>query len=418
MPRKSAKRSADREPVTLRPAATAMALAVTLALGSVALTPNAAATEGSTVPGASNYDLHNARADMGGAVYVMTNDPDANEILVFARERDGELRAMPNATVSTGGSGGGDNAPVDPLGSQNSLVYSDHLNMLFAVNAGDNTIAAFDTSGPGLKPRLVALVSSGGYLPVSVAVNEDLLYVLNAGGTGTVTTFAVGPDGQLSEVGSLDLGLANGTSIPFNNIFAPGQVGVDRLARRLVVVNAGGQEVLVSDLDDDGIPTGALVSTPTTGIAPFAFAKTPYGSILVAEAGSGSVSAFDPPVSGMPMTPTANSVSTTQAASCWIVSNANGFAYVANTGSDTISQYGYTRTGGLELINAAAAMAAGAPTDMTLANHGAFLYSLDAGAGAISGFAVDPENGELSPVETEGGLPAAAGLQGIAARDF
>ena len=52
-----------------------------------------------------------------------------------------------------------------------------------------------------------------------------------------------------------------------------------------------------------------------------------------------------------------------------------------------------------------------------LAADGKFLYTLDAAAGAISGFAVDAATGALTAVETETGLPAAAGIQGIAARD-
>ncbi len=96
----------------------------------------------------------------------------------------------------------------------------------------------------------------------------------------------------------------------------------------------------------------------------------------------------------------------------------NGFAYVSNTASNTLSLYGYTRTGSLALVEPIAATTGGAPIDLTLANDGAFLYSLDAASGEISGFAVDADTGALTPVETETGLPAAAGLQGIASRDF
>lgn len=43
---------------------------------------------------------------------------------------------------------------------------------------------------------------------------------------------------------------------------------------------------------------------------------------------------------------------------------------------------------------------------------------LIAGSGQIAGFFVDPVNGALAKVNTQVGLPANAGAQGIAARDF
>lgn len=356
--------------------------------------------------------------DKGGVVYVMSNDDAGNQVLVFARARNGRLTAVPQAGVATGGAGAASNAPVDPLGSQNALVYDESHGFLFAVNAGDNTLTVFDADGPGWRPRRTALVDSGGLIPVSLAVSDNLLYVLNAGGSGNVTTFLIGPKGGLSKLGSLDLGLANGATIPFNNVLAPGQVGVDTLARRLIVTNGGGQELLATELDDAGLPVDALVSTPTTGVVPFSFDTTRFGGVLVAEAGSGSVSAFEPGTTGQPLTTTAASVVNGQAASCWIVVHDNGFAYVSNTASDSVSLYAYTRNGALELVDDVAATTGVAPTDMTLAGGGRFLYTLDAGSGEISGYRIDGGDGALTSVEVEGGLPAAAGIQGIAARDF
>jgi len=364
-------------------------------------------------------EAHFGRHDLGGAVYVMTNGAAGNEILVYLRDRQGRLQPMSSSTESTGGLGGSDNAAIDPLGSQGALVYDDGAQMLFAVNAGDNTIAALDVRGYGLKPALRTVVPSGGYLPVSVAVSENRLYVLNAGGTGAVATFEIGMGGELTQIGSLDLGLAPvATEIPFDRVGAPNQVGVDALARHLIVAHAGGREVLTVQLDDDGVPAGPITSTTTPGIAPFAFDVTRYGTVIVAEAGSGSVSAFDPPSGDDELAATASAVATGQAATCWIVVHDDGYVYVSNTGSSTLGAYTWTRTGHLELVAGAAAAGGDAPIDLTFANGGGFLYSLDAASGSVSGFAISPTDGSLELVETQGGLPAFAGLQGIAARDF
>jgi len=361
-----------------------------------------------------------AAADLGGVVYAMTNADEGNEILVYKRDRSGRLHPKQSATTPTGGAGAASNAPVDPLGSQNALVYDTGVGMLFAVNTGDNTVTAFDTGPSGLRLQRRALVSSGGSLPVSVAVSENRLYVLNAGGSGSVATFEIGEQGQLTQIGVLGLGLlpSYGDEVPFDRVNAPSQVGIDALARHLLVIHAGGQEVLVAELDDGGVPTSPLVSTSAPDPVPFAFAVNRYGSTLLASA-SGFVSAFDPP-SGGALDLTAD-VSTSQAATCWLVISDNGYAYVSNTGSNTLSRVGYSRTGGLmaaEIAVDVSLTGGAAPIDMTLAGAGAFLYTLDGASGTISGFAVDPENGELAHVETQDGLPAMAGIQGIAARDL
>jgi DNA-binding beta-propeller fold protein YncE len=359
------------------------------------------------------------RVDRGGVLYAMTNAASGNQVLVFLRDQRGRLQAVPRATTSTGGLGGSVTAAVDPLGSQGSLVYDAGSDALFAVNAGDNTVTALDTGVFGFPLHAQARVASGGFIPVSVAVSGDLLYVLNAGGTGAVATFAIGEHGTLTQIGSLDLHLPPAaTAPPFDQVAAPGQVGVDALARHLIVTHAGGQELLVAELDDDGAPIGPIVSTRTPGAGTFSFGITRYGSLLVAEAASASVSAFDPPAGLLPLTATASAVGTGQSATCWIIVHDGGFAFVANTASSTLSQYRYTRTGHLELERAVAASTGAAPTDLTFAAGGGFLYSLDAGSGEISGFAIDRESGALTPVETQSGLPAAAGIQGIASRDF
>jgi 6-phosphogluconolactonase (cycloisomerase 2 family) len=354
--------------------------------------------------------------DRGGAVYVMANQPEGNEILVFKRDTRGELTFFRSLSTATGGLGGGDNAPADPLGSQGSLTFDQDSNALIAVNAGDDSISVIDVGRTGLKLDVTDKVSSGGNIPVSTAVSEGMVYVLNAGGEGIVTTFAL-EDGKLKERGRLSLGLNNSQTIPFNNVFAPGQVGVDALNRHLMVVNASGQEMLTVDLDEQGVPVGSFTSTSTPGVVPFAFATTRFGATLVAEAGSGSVTSFDFPQLDNTLSPISSLVGTGQAAACWVVLHDNGFAYVSNTASNTISSFSVDRLGQVELLEGVAGETEAAPTDMAFANDQGFLYSVDAAAGVISAFQVNPDTGALTLVEQESGLPAAQGIQGIASFD-
>src|SRR5437763_627692 len=82
-----------------------------------------------------------------GAVYVMTNQAAGNSIMVFHRDAAGML-AFAGAFAS-GGNGVGTGA--DPLGSQGAVVLSEDERLLFAVNAGSNSLAVFAVAGDQLK---------------------------------------------------------------------------------------------------------------------------------------------------------------------------------------------------------------------------------------------------------------------------
>ena len=59
------------------------------------------------------------------------------------------------------------------------LAYDPDSALLYAVNAGSNTVSVFSAHGDDLSLRQV--VGSGGVFPVSVAVHGNLMfYVLNA----------------------------------------------------------------------------------------------------------------------------------------------------------------------------------------------------------------------------------------------
>src|SRR5688572_21637664 len=140
-----------------------------------ALTATAAIAAGSIASAAGEETAGRDSNDWlrgGGVVYTMDNAATGNSILVFARDRAGRLHPIRGAAAGTGGAGAANNAAVDPLGSQNSLVYDAALDMLFAVNAGDNTVTAFHTGQRGVRLRRADRDASGGLIPVSLAVSE------------------------------------------------------------------------------------------------------------------------------------------------------------------------------------------------------------------------------------------------------
>src|ERR1700741_4670185 len=121
-----------------------------------------------------------------GAVFVMTNNVDRNEIISFQRAADGSLRER--RRFATGGRGTG--GLTDPLESQGSLTLSqDHL-WLFAVNGGSGEVSVLSVEGSRL--QLADKQASGGSEPNAVAQHGNLVYVLNVGGSSNVVGFRFG----------------------------------------------------------------------------------------------------------------------------------------------------------------------------------------------------------------------------------
>ena len=96
-----------------------------------------------TLPGGG---LAQNASHKSGAVFVMTNAADRNQIIAYSRALDGTLQEVHR--FDTGGRGSGGN--TDPLGSQGSLILSQDGSMLFAVNAGSGDISAFQVFGSTL----------------------------------------------------------------------------------------------------------------------------------------------------------------------------------------------------------------------------------------------------------------------------
>src|SRR5262249_26363716 len=90
----------------------------------------------------------NAQNDhAAGAVFVMTNATDSNEIISYQRADDGSLRQRHRFATGGRGSGG----TTDPLGSQGSLILTSNRSFLLAANAGSGEISVFRVRGAALE---------------------------------------------------------------------------------------------------------------------------------------------------------------------------------------------------------------------------------------------------------------------------
>jgi DNA-binding beta-propeller fold protein YncE len=146
---------------------------------------------------------------------------------------------------------------VDHTASQGALTYDPLHSLLYAVNAGSNTVSVFAVRGDRLALRRV--VSSGGTFPVSVAVRGDLVYVLNALNGGSLQGYRVVGGGFLIPLpgSSRALGLNPGATPQFTN--TPGQVAFTPDGTQLIVTTKANG----NDIDVFGVrPGGRLSAAP------------------------------------------------------------------------------------------------------------------------------------------------------------
>src|SRR5918996_2277496 len=344
-----------------------------------------------------------------GAVYVLTNQVE-NAVAVFRRTPDGHLTAA--GEFSTGGAGDPvakpPVPPVDPLGSQGALVFGPGNQFLFAVNAGSNQISVLRVSRSGLD--LVDVVDSGGVRPISLTVHENLLYVLNEGGTPNITGFTIGDDGTLTPLPDSTQPLIGGTGAD------PAQVSFNNDGTLLVVTEKLGNRLDTYTVDANGLAS-APIDNASSGMTPFGFSFNSDDFLIVSEAFGGAAnqsaaSSYSSDPAGV-LSVITGSLHNNQTASCWVVIPNNGtLAIVSNTGSGTISTYNIDANGMLTLANAVAADLGpmSAPRDMALSVNGRFLFVQTEGGVSVAIFRVET-NGSLTPVDTVGGLPF--GAQGI-----
>jgi 6-phosphogluconolactonase (cycloisomerase 2 family) len=340
------------------------------------------------------------------AVYALTNDSTGNHLAVFARDDHGML--TPVAMVPTGGAGTGQDTH-----SQGGLAFSDSRRFLFAVNSGDNTITVFALTPDGPVP--VQRVDSGGQLPVSVAVRDDLLYVLNAGsvagGVDNIAGFKVGPRGFLSPL--------RHSSRPLSAAMTgPAQVGFSHDGDVLIVTERNTNRITTYELDDDGRP-GPPQPMASAGAVPFGFQVNRQGFLIVSEAGGGAngpaASSYRVNDEGTLRVISA-SVPTHGAAPCWIGVTADGqHAYSGNTGSGTITGYTVGDQGTLTRLstNGGIFHTGGAtPTELAILRS-QVLYVLNRGSGGIGVFQISADGSLVMIQNLQGVLPATTFANGL-----
>jgi len=372
------------------------ALATAAASASFAVSAAAVPASASAVgfPGASR------------AVFVQTDNTAGNHVVAYQRAADGTL--SPAGSYATGGLGGIlAGSVVDHTASQGSLTYDPVHALLYAVNAGSDSVSVFAVSGDRLALRQV--VSSGGAFPVSVAVRGNLVYVLNALGGGSVQGFRVVGGGFLARIpgSGRSLGLDPNATPQFTN--TPGQVAFSPDGTQLIVTTkANGNDIDVFGVRFDGTLSAAPVVNSEPGTVPFAISFDTSGHLVIAEAGPNAVATFALSRGGT--VSLLSAVATGQAATCW-VTPAGSFLFASNAGGASESGFTASASGQLTLIGNTATDTG--TVDASSAAGGRFLYVQTGGAGIVDEFAVSA-GGSLTKIGSVT-VPGAVGGEGIVA---
>ncbi|MDE3164931.1 MAG: beta-propeller fold lactonase family protein [Acidobacteriota bacterium] len=341
--------------------------------------------------------------DGAGAVYTLSNQPGGNRVVAFRRDPGGSLTPM--GTYPTGGAGMG--SGVDPLGSQGAVVLDGGGRLLFAVNAGSDSVSTFAADEDGLE--LLNVAPSGGAMPVSVTVHGDVVYVLNAGGTPNVAGFTIDRrSNQLVPLPGSQRALSGGAAAK------PAEVAFTPDGSVLLVTEKGAQTIDSYLVGSHGYLTGP-VANHSSGPVPFGFDFAHRGIVAVSEAGDSALSTYRVGDDGQ-LQPISGSVPNGQTAVCWaVVTNDGRFAYTINAATASVSSYRIAPDGTAALLEPVAASAGvgSAPTDAALSPDSRYLFVRAGAAGRIESFRVG-EDGSLTPAGSIGGIPA--GSQGMAAR--
>ncbi len=339
------------------------------------------------------------------AVFVQTDSTSGNRIVAYQRAADGVL--SPAGSYATGGLGGIlGGSVVDHLASQGSLTYDPWHSLLYAVNAGSNTVSVFAVNGDRLELRQV--LSSGGTFPVGVAVHGDLVYVVNALDGGSLQGYRVFGSYLVPLPGSSRaLGLDPTATPQFTN--TPGQVAFTPDGAQLIVTTkANGNDIDVFGVGSGGELSAAPVVNSEPGTVPFAITFDAYGNLVIAEAGTNALATFA--LSGHGTLSQLDSVGTGKAATCW-VAPAGPFLFVSNAGS--ADESGFTSAAGGQLTLLGATPTDAGTVDASAAAGGRFLYVQTGGAGIVDEFAVG-SGGALTEIGSVT-VPDAAGGEGIVA---
>ncbi|WP_326610982.1 lactonase family protein [Streptomyces scopuliridis] len=391
-------------PTTTRRFARIAKVAVTVALSTAAFAVPASATATTAAAGATATPAPPA-GDHGRAVFVQNDRVEGNQVIAYSRDADGSLHRR--TVYGTGGKGGVlGGSVVDHLASQGSLTYDPHHKLLYAVNAGSNTVTVFSVEGDRLHRKQI--IESGGMFPVSVTAHGDRVFVLNAREGGSIQGYRL-KEGKLHRVAEWHRALHLNTGATPEFTHTPGQVAFTPDGSQLVVTTKlGGNSIEVFRFGRDGALAHKPVVDSKEGAQPFGLTFDAHERLVVSDGVENSLLTFRLDKDGR--TTLIDAAPTGQRATCWVSRTGDHF-FASNAGSNTVTRFRQNREAQLERLG-------NTPTgvgtvDSSITPDGRFLYVQTGGAGAVDAFRIH-KDGSLTKISTTK-VPDGVGGEGIVA---
>ena len=335
------------------------------------------ATDKLTSENGNNPDelaLQTAASLTSSYLYTESNAKGGNIIIEFAQTGNGLL--INRNEFASGGRGTG-----EALNSQGALCVSRDMNLLFAVNAGSNTISSFRIQPNGAL-RLLFTLNSNGNLPRSLAIHGNILYVLNEQ-SANICGFTVDANGFFSKIAGSVHNLSSLTGVD-----AP-QIGFEPDGKAVYVTEKATNLIDKFDLDDNGAITSAMY-IPSTGVTPFGFDFSLRAKAMVvsnaANGATGAGSSTSYQLNGTGGLKAVNgAVGNFETSSCWLSATKYGsFAFVSNTSSNNISSYYIDTDGALTLLKPVAAQDGSKPIDIVVSYDDKYIYNINSGSHTLS----------------------------------
>jgi 6-phosphogluconolactonase len=332
-----------------------------------------------------------------GHVYLESNGNGTNSVIKYDENGDGSLTWSSN--TKAGGNGGG-----IALGSEGAVILNESKNLLFAVNAGSNSISSFKIGNNG-GLTLAATVNSGGQFPVSLCEHNGILYVVNST-SADISGFSVGWDGSMTAIVNSHQNLSGADALPAQISFSPS-------GRSVLITEKMTNKISAFPVDTLGV-AGPRVTTSSAGTEPFGFDFSRGQFMIVSNAENGAAGASSCTSYKnlfLDVTNVNGSVVNHQSASCWVsVSKYGRFAYVVNAASNNIVTYYVDPSGNLYFIPWTVTNAGKDPADIRVSDNNLFVYNINGKDRTIGEY----KRGFLGTLNNIGyipGLPAfAAGI--------
>jgi 6-phosphogluconolactonase (cycloisomerase 2 family) len=292
-----------------------------------------------------------AGPDVVGHVYVDANTASTNSVAGFDRHADGPLTPIPGSPFPAGGAGTG-----RPVGSQGGLQLSSDGRYLLVADAGSSQISVLALRADGsLRQVDGGPVSSGGSMPTTIAVHDDLVFVGNSGSVSNYTGFELNAGGHLGRLDNSTFSLPSGTQI--GDVLFSGD-GTHLIGTR--VGTGVGAPTLPSEIDSFRVNhNGHLTAAPDSpfaaqGAGPFGseFRPTNRSQLFVSNAhdgpNNGTISAYTVSANGALQSLAHSPFPDNQTAPCWVEITHDGrYLSTVNTAVPSISRFSIAADGTL-----------------------------------------------------------------------